>query len=703
MMTEILPVKILIVDDSEENLFAMEALLDNPDLLIITARSGNEALGILLEQEVALILLDVQMPGMNGFETAELLRGSSRTKHIPIIFVTAINKETRHIFQGYESGAVDYLFKPIEPEILKSKVRVFIDLHQQKQTLENITRKLESSISELIESKKKLKQSEESMREAWKAAEKAREFAEEANRAKSEFLANMSHEIRTPLNGVIGMANLALIESCSLNQKERIESIKQSGEALLEILNEILDLSKIEADRVELESIPFNPIEVIELISRMLSVKIYEKNLELICKIDPTIPDQVVGDPTRFRQVILNLLSNAYKFTETGEIRIEALVEDMSEEQVKLKFIVSDTGIGIPKNKQQKLFHSFQQAEASINRRYGGTGLGLCITKKLLDLMGGDIRVESESGKGSSFYIRVPFQRVSGDRFSSIETTTDLELFSPVLIIEKNELGAKAVRAVFDSLPMHYKISVQPVVDLDPFLQSIKHEQLIMVNSEIVTTQGAFLFEELPKAMKSQINCPVLAIVPGTVNLSEEDLLACGLFAMLRKPLFPRDIITVLTENPKNADSRQAIEVPAIKPPNEARVLHILLAEDNLINTKLAAGFIKLKNWTVDCVMNGADAVKMFKAGHYDLILMDIQMPEMDGMEATQKIREYESLNHLEQVPIVALSAHAMKRDIAKALSYGMNDYITKPFKPNDLYSMIEKATRLNTNKNYDS
>jgi len=703
MMTENLPVKILIVDDSEENLFAMEALLDNPDLLIITARSGNEALGILLEQEVALILLDVQMPGMNGFETAELLRGSSRTKHIPIIFVTAINKETRHIFLGYESGAVDYLFKPIEPEILKSKVRVFIDLHQQKQTLENITRKLETSISELIESKKKLKQSEESIREAWKAAEKAREFAEEANRAKSEFLANMSHEIRTPLNGVIGMANLALIESCSPNQQERIESIKQSGEALLEILNEILDLSKIEADRVELESIPFNPIEVIERITRMLSVKIYEKNLELICKIDPTMPDQVIGDPTRFRQVVLNLLSNAYKFTEAGEIRIEALVEDLSDEQVKLKFIVSDTGIGIPKNKQQKLFHSFQQAEASINRRYGGTGLGLCITKKLLDLMGGDIRVESESGKGSSFYIRVTFQRVPGVSVPPIETTTRLESFSPALIVEKDESGAKAVQAVFDSLPIHYKIWVQPVIDLDLFLNSLKHEQLILVNSDVVTTEGDFLFEVLPKSLKGQFNCPVLAIVPSTVNLSEEDLLARGLYAMLRKPLFPRDIIAVLNENPKDGDSRQAIETESIAPPSKARLLEILLAEDNPINTKLAVGFIKLKNWTVDCVINGAEAVKKFEEQHYDLILMDIQMPEMDGMDATQKIREYELLNHLDPVPIVALSAHAMKRDINKALSCGMNDYITKPFKPNDLYSIIEKATGLNTIEHYDS
>jgi len=694
-MNENVPVKILIVDDREENLFAMEALLESPDLFIITARSGNEALGILLEQEVALILLDVQMPGMNGFETAELIRGSSRTKHIPIIFVTAISKERKHIFQGYESGAVDYLFKPIEPDILKSKVRVFIDLHQQRQTLENITRKLETTISELIESRKKLRQNEESIREAWKAAEKARDSAEEANRAKSEFLANMSHEIRTPLNGIIGMSDLALLENCNQQQRERIETIRQSGESLLEILNEILDLSKIEAERVELESIPFNPIEVIERIVRMLSTKIYEKNIELICKIDPAIPDQVIGDPTRFRQIILNLLSNAYKFTEKGEIIITADIEDTTEQKIILQFVISDTGIGIPKNKLHQLFQSFQQVDASTSRKYGGTGLGLSITKKLLDLMKGNIRVESDHGKGSSFYFRIPFNRCTGIEIRPSDNYTSIEHFSPVLIIEKTKQGAMAVKSVFDSLPLLYEISIQPVVDLENLVNSITNQQLIIVDSGVVTTTGKILSDELPKALKNLKNVPVIVMAPGTVNLNRDDLLARGLFSILRKPLFPRDVKATLTEQFKQAslnlspDQQDVIETPIV------RSLHILLVEDNPINTKLAVGFIQLKNWKVDCVINGAEAIDRFREKTYDLILMDIQMPEMDGMEATRKIREIEAVKGLKPVPIVALSAHAMKGDIDKALSCGMDDYITKPFKPNELYFLIEKLTRL--------
>ncbi len=696
-MIENLPVKILIVDDREENLFAMEALLESPDLHIVTARSGNEALGILLDQEVALILLDVQMPGMNGFETAELIRGSSRTRNIPIIFVTAISKESKHIFQGYESGAVDYLFKPIEPEILKSKVRVFIDLHQQKQALENITRKLETTISELIESRKKLRQNEESIRDAWKTAEKARDSAEEANRAKSEFLANMSHEIRTPLNGIIGMADLALIETSTPQQKERIETIRQSGESLLEILNEILDLSKIEAERVELESIPFNPIEVIERVVRMLSIKIYEKNLELICKIDPAIPNEVMGDPTRFRQIILNLLSNAYKFTEAGEILIEADIEATTDQSVILQFVISDTGIGIPKNRLDQLFQSFQQAEASTSRRFGGTGLGLSITRKLLDLMKGDIRVESDHGKGSSFFFRIPFKRSSDTGTHDQSAIGSIERYSPVLIIEKSRQGSKAAEAIFDTLPLVYEISVQPVVDTVKLIPAITNQNLIIVDSGVLTTDGKSLYDELPRALKNHKNIPVIVMAPSTVNLDRDDILSRGLFAILRKPLFPRDIKATLNEHLKKSipnispDQQDIIETPV------SRTLHILLAEDNPINTKLAVGFIQLKNWKIDCAVNGLEAVQRFQEKKYDLVLMDIQMPEMDGMEATRKIREYETLKGLKTVPVVALSAHAMKNDIDKAISCGMDDYITKPFKPNELYFLIEKLTRLNS------
>lgn len=691
-MTEHAIVKILIVDDREENLFAMEALLESPDLSIILARSGNEALGVLLEQEVALILMDVQMPVMNGFETAELIRGSSRTRHIPIIFVTAISKESKHIFQGYESGAVDYLFKPVEPDILKSKVRVFIELHQQKQALENITRKLETTISELIESRKRLKTSEESIREAWLAAEKARESAEDANRAKSEFLANMSHEIRTPLNGIIGMANLALHETCTPQLRERIETIRQSGESLLEILNEILDLSKIEAERVELESIPFNPVEVVERVARMLSIKIYEKNLELICKIDPDIPELVVGDPTRFRQIILNLLSNAYKFTDTGEITIEASVKESISKVVTLQFAVHDTGIGIPLEKQSQLFQSFHQVDASTSRKYGGTGLGLSITRKLLLLMHGDIQVESVPQKGSTFTCVVPFRRHPESAIDSALDLSRLVRFSPVLIIEKTEAGARAVNAAFTTLPLKFDILVEPVANPDQILANSENHKLIIVDSMIKTSEGNSLAEELRSKTGKNHQRPVMIMASSSVNLIPDKNPSPSPFGILRKPLFSKDIVALLLNRPvEGIKESQTASLPASE-----RQLNILLAEDNPINTKLAVGFMQLKKWKVDCAINGMEAIERFETERYDLILMDIQMPEMDGLEATRKIREIEATKGLRPTPVVALSAHAMKGDIDKALESGMNDYMTKPFKPNDLYQLIEKLTRIN-------
>jgi signal transduction histidine kinase len=692
-MIENMPVKILIVDDREENLFAMEALLDSAGLEIISARSGNEALGILLEQEVALILLDVQMPGMNGFETAELIRGSSRTRHIPIIFVTAISKEEKHIFQGYESGAVDYLFKPIEPEILKSKVRIFIDLHQQKQTLENITRKLELTISELIESRKKLRQNEETIREAWKDAEKAREIAEEANRAKSEFLANMSHEIRTPLNGIIGMAELALLDRYTPEQKERIETIKQSGESLLEILNEILDLSKIEAERVELECIPFNPVEVIERVVRMLSVKIYEKNLELVCKIDPLVPEQVLGDPTRFRQIVLNLMSNAYKFTEEGEIMVEIKLQNTSETKVILLFSVEDSGIGIHRNQVNQLFQSFKQAEASITRRFGGTGLGLNITRKLLGLMGGDIWVESELGKGSKFFIQVPF-----GKHSEAAEPADFSPgpdYSPVLIFEGNDHSARADKFAFENLKIKADFMIKAVVDPEELSPSFASYKYIFIDAQVKSKSGRRLAEDLPVKLRGTGSVPVFLMAPTNISINQDELYALGIAGIIKKPLFPKDLRKCLIDYAKPETVKKDTPVQDIIQVDVSRTLRILLAEDNPINTKLAVGFLQLRNWKVDCAVNGIEAVNRFMDQKYDLVLMDVQMPEMDGLEATGKIRDYEQQKKLIATPIIALSAHAMKGDIDKAIHAGMDDYITKPFKPSELYRVIEKLTHL--------
>ncbi|MDP3461230.1 MAG: response regulator, partial [Bacteroidales bacterium] len=358
-MVDKIKFNVLIVDDRPENLLSLEGILESEDLNIIKANSGNEALSIMLENDISLVLMDVQMPGMDGFEVAEIMRSSEKTKFIPIIFVTAISKQRQHIFRGYETGAVDYLYKPLDLEILQSKIKAFIEFFQHKNALEETTRKLAKTINELNSAKK---------------------IAEEATTAKSSFLATMSHEIRTPLNGIIGMAELGLMDDeINTIQKERLLDIKTSGESLLEIINEILDISKIEAERLELEEIEFSIREVIQKIVNLLSIKIFQEKLEFICEISPDLPDILIGDPLRLRQILINLLSNAIKFTEEGVVSLYVRMLDHIEEQVSIEFSVEDTGIGIPKEKIGRLFESYTQVDTSTTRTHGGTGLGLTI------------------------------------------------------------------------------------------------------------------------------------------------------------------------------------------------------------------------------------------------------------------------------------------------------------------------------------
>jgi len=675
-MTTYDDVKILAVDDREENLITIQAILDDLDVSIITASSGNEALSLCLKHSFALILMDVQMPEMDGFETAELLRGSAKTKHIPIIFVTAINKEKKHIFHGYNTGAVDYLFKPIEPEVLLSKVRVFVDLFEQKLALQKLTGKLEKTISELILSKKQLKHKTE--------------LAIQASKTKSEFLANMSHEIRTPLNGIIGMSDLILMEKSSETVKNHSKDIKLSGESLLEIINEILDISKIEANKLELEEVEFDIRLVINNMIRTISSKSYEKGIDLICDIDRNIPYKMVGDPVRIRQIIFNVLGNAIKFTENGEVGLELKLNNKNDKIASIDFRVYDTGIGIPEDKIETIFKPFQQADGSTTRKFGGTGLGLAISLKLIEKMGSQISVVSKVGKGSEFTFTIELPFTEEFTPSGLVEIENFEGNNNVLIVESNSSVNKVLSKHLREIGFRTSSVNKGKRALELFRNSIEENNpynILMIDYDLEIMNGLEVIELIKQEYPEKQH-------PKFLIMSNSDWVNMNLHKkekniyVIRKPLLDEMLIKKLNKMLDTTNYTRKKEV--FKEPIITYNANILLAEDNPINSRLAVALFNRKGWNVDVAENGEIAYKMYVEKDYDVVFMDVQMPIMDGFQSTKLIREFEQ-NTQKHTPIIAMTAHAMMGYKEKCIAGGMDDFITKPFKTTNLYKMVEK------------
>jgi PAS domain S-box-containing protein len=665
-------VKILLVDDLPENLFALELILANKNYTCVKAGSGNEALKILLhEQDFAIILMDVQMPEMDGFETVELIREVETLTHIPIIFLTANMEDSVHIYKGYLAGAVDYLIKPLIPEILKAKVAVFVDLYLkthellvQKEQMKELyidvnAQKLLSKYSlslieashdplfainlegkitdmnnasekiigiqrkrlidtdffnyftepqmarrvykegfakgsvadspltlrhkdgkltdvlfngavykdekgtvlgvvivarDVTEQKRIAKELNEAKMSAELAtvvaldakfkAERAAVIAENAVKSKQQFLSNMSHEIRTPMNAIIGFTKVVLKTDLTAKQTEYLTAIKMGGDTLIVLINDILDLAKVDAGKMTFEKTPFKLALSISAMLHLFETKIQEKNLELVKEFDAKIPEILIGDPVRLHQIILNLVSNAVKFTSEGRITVSVSLMSENEKEAAIEFRVTDTGIGIAENKIGYIFENFQQATGGTTRLYGGTGLGLAIVKQLVEKQGGTISVTSKINEGS--------------------------IFSFILSFKKSKADAKLVQETHD-----------------------------------------------------------------------------------------------ISETIKN--------------------IKVLVAEDMALNQLLIKTILDDFGFECDIAANGKIATEKLVANHYDIVLMDLQMPEMNGFEATEYIR---NTLHLE-VPIIALTADVTTVDLAKCREAGMDDYIAKPIDDQILYNKI--------------
>jgi len=516
----------------------------------------------------------------------------------------------------------------------------------------------------------------------------ATRVAEEASAAKSEFLANMSHEIRTPLNGIIGMTELALDTPLSAEQREYLTMVKSSADALLGILNDILDFSKIEMRKLELESIPFSVRDHLADLLKPLALRAEQKDLEVISHVLPDVPNAAVGDPGRLRQVLVNLVGNAIKFTDRGQILVQVETSSRAADKTVLHYFVSDSGIGIPFDKQRAIFEPFKQADGSTTRRFGGTGLGLTISSTLVELMGGRIWLESAPHEGSTFHFTVALGVTDATPEPPAVNLTDL----PVLVVDDNEVN----RRVLHELLLRWKMRPTMAGSGSAALQALDAARaraqpfaLVLLDANMPGMDGF----EVARRIRSdaRLGGATIMMLSSSGQFDESNKAReIGIATYLTKPVDQRELLAAIGRALARETGHRAAVPSSTRPAAQpARRLDVLLAEDNVVNQRLAASLLERRGHNVTIAANGRDAVDAVKAHAFDVVLMDVQMPEMGGFEATGAIRALGG--DAARVPIVAMTAHAMKGDRERCLAAGMNEYLTKPLDPRQLCLVVEQ------------